>query len=157
MTSHSTREYNREWYSKNREKRLQHSKRMREDQRADPARAEAKRAYHREWNAKNHARMQELRRIRRKDPKYVAQEYKRNRLTKFGLTAERMREMWAEQGCACAICEEPFMTPWEGCIDHDHETGSVRGLLCNGCNTGLGSFRDSTANLARAIMYLGKG
>jgi len=39
-------------------------------------------------------------------------------------------------------------------IDHDHNTGAFRGLLCNRCNLGIGHFQDCTGNLERAIQYL---
>jgi hypothetical protein len=42
-------------------------------------------------------------------------------------------------------------------IDHCHESGAVRGVLCQGCNTALGGFRDSPELLARAIHYLTRG
>jgi hypothetical protein len=39
-------------------------------------------------------------------------------------------------------------------VDHDHNTGAVRGLLCHSCNTGLGHLGDSVETLARALDYL---
>jgi hypothetical protein len=42
-------------------------------------------------------------------------------------------------------------------IDHCHETGAVRGVLCHGCNTGIGSLNDSPELLTRAIHYLTRG
>ena len=48
----------------------------------------------------------------------------------------------------CGI-EKPFLV-----VDHDHETGKVRGLLCNRCNLATGLFEDSTINLRSAVRYL---
>lgn len=73
----------------------------------------------------------------------------------YGLTLEDYDEMLGAQGNACAICG---MTPEENgkrlSVDHDHETGAVRGLLCNRCNTGLGWFRDNLALLRSAGNYM---
>jgi len=69
---------------------------------------------------------------------------------RYGITQADYDRMSAEQGGLCAICQ----TKPVACVDHDHETKRVRGLLCQGCNTGLGRFRDSADRLARAIEYL---
>ncbi len=78
----------------------------------------------------------------------------------FGITVERYEGMLEAQGGCCAICGPP---PHEANghhhkhrlhIDHDHETGIVRGLLCNNCNAGLGYFRDNADSLMRAIDYI---
>lgn len=60
------------------------------------------------------------------------------------------------QGGACAICgaTDPGMRRQEWATDHDHVTGEVRGILCHGCNVGLGAFKDSVDRLQRAIRYL---
>jgi len=58
----------------------------------------------------------------------------------------------AQDGC-CAICGQDDSLLY---VDHDHATQEVRGLLCFHCNTALGHFEDSTANLANAITYLQK-
>jgi hypothetical protein len=58
----------------------------------------------------------------------------------------------AAQGL-CAICQT-FVG--EGLVvDHDHQRGHVRGLLCSPCNLGLGAFADDPARLLTAIRYLG--
>jgi len=69
---------------------------------------------------------------------------------KFGLTVEEHQRLLAEQGGRCAICgaQNPTHT------DHDHETGTVRGLLCGTCNMGLGQFRDNPNLLEAAAAYL---
>lgn len=73
--------------------------------------------------------------------------------TQYGLTIGCVEQMKEQQGNRCAICTEPFtQTPN---VDHCHETGTVRGLLCWACNIGLGKFKDSVESLQRAIRYLG--
>jgi hypothetical protein len=71
---------------------------------------------------------------------------------RYGLTLDQFAAMEEAQDWECAICQTPLDRP---CIDHSHCTGRVRGLLCKGCNTGLGMFRESRAALRRAIKYLG--
>jgi hypothetical protein len=73
----------------------------------------------------------------------------------FGLTLEEYDEMLAAQRGGCAICGD---TPEAGKtlhIDHDHETGLVRGLLCQRCNHGLGLFREDDTLLQEAAAYVG--
>jgi Recombination endonuclease VII len=70
---------------------------------------------------------------------------------KFGLSREQFEEMMARQHGRCAICGDPLPSPR---VDHDHKTGRVRGLLCDGCNRGLGDFRDMPALLELARRYL---
>ena len=77
----------------------------------------------------------------------------RKALKKLGLTEAQHQEMYRQQRGCCAICCEP-----EGkrrmAIDHDHETGQVRGLLCANCNRVLGYAKDSVLRLRAAIGYL---
>lgn len=61
--------------------------------------------------------------------------------------------MLASQGGVCAICGGPPTRP-SFAIDHAHETGAVRGLLCDRCNVMLGMARDSVNVLAAGIAYL---
>ena len=63
---------------------------------------------------------------------------------RFGLTLEEYDRLFAEQGGVCAICGNPESArdQWNGrvrrlAVDHDHETGRVRGLLCGRCNTSI--------------------
>ncbi len=70
---------------------------------------------------------------------------------KYGITSEQFNELLMRQGGACAICRGTLKKLH---VDHDHQTGRVRGLLCNCCNVGLGMFRDDVAALRGAIAYL---
>lgn len=74
----------------------------------------------------------------------------------YGITHRQYEELLAAQGGGCAICgsTEPGGSGKHFHVDHDHETGEVRGLLCSDCNTGLGKFSDSTERLGRAALYL---
>ncbi len=62
------------------------------------------------------------------------------------------------QGGVCAICGGPPKGQGEingrYSVDHDHETGAVRGLLCSPCNTGIGHLKDSADLVAKALAYL---
>lgn len=74
----------------------------------------------------------------------------------YGLTAADYDRMLAAQGNACAICASSTPGGRWGVfvVDHDAETGRVRGLLCNGCNAAIGGLRHDPALLQRAIEYL---
>ena len=60
------------------------------------------------------------------------------------------------QSGLCKICKKDIVIGGRtgAKVDHCHETGKIRGLLCNRCNLGLGYFKDSTASIASAIVYL---
>lgn len=78
--------------------------------------------------------------------------------SKYGISLEQYETMLQEQGSRCAICgtDVPAMGWVNFPVDHDHETGSTRGLLCNTCNIGLGAFKDSPFLLESAIVYLSR-
>jgi hypothetical protein len=84
--------------------------------------------------------------------------FKNSELKKrYGISSEQYDEMFAAQDQKCAICRTE--TPGgRGCfhVDHDHDTGKVRGLLCHRCNTSLGGFGDSVDVLRAAIAYLSR-
>lgn len=72
----------------------------------------------------------------------------------YGITMQEYEEMFELQEGTCAICgdEQDDML----FVDHDHETGEVRGLLCLHCNSGIGYFGDDVSKLEKAIAYLHK-
>lgn len=123
----------REWYLRNRERLL---------------------AWHREHYARDPEKHKErARRYREKNPDH----HRDQRLKRlYGLTKAEYLAMLESQGGGCAICGEPQESRGgkRAAVDHCHETGQVRALLCTKCNTGLGAFRDRTDLLAKAAMYL---
>jgi hypothetical protein len=58
------------------------------------------------------------------------------------------------QDFKCAICGGDFIFAKSVAIDHNHQTGTIRGALCNRCNVGLGYFKDDVELLQKAIDYL---
>lgn len=77
----------------------------------------------------------------------------------YGLTYKEVLALREQQDNLCAICgEKGFMmnTRVKSAlnVDHNHETGEVRGMLCHNCNRGLGLFQDSVERLKLAIAYL---
>lgn len=73
-------------------------------------------------------------------------------LKKYGLTEEQYGQMVGNQEGKCLIC---FRVPTDNLVvDHCHETGIVRGLLCRKCNAAIGALDDSPDLLKRAITYL---
>lgn len=75
-----------------------------------------------------------------------------HRRVKYGIEPAEYKAMLVEQNNACAICKRSDEQLF---VDHDHETGKPRGLLCRKCNTGLGYFGDTVVLLKRAVRYLG--
>lgn len=84
---------------------------------------------------------------------------------KYGISLEEYRELFDKQGGRCAICgkeEVKAQSRGNGSspttdslhVDHDHETGNVRGLLCYRCNTGIGKMFDDPVLLRKAADYL---
>ena len=70
---------------------------------------------------------------------------------RHGMTPKQYEVMHKAQGGRCAICGKKSKRL---CVDHDHKTGVLRGLLCNKCNSLLGFGRDSVEILEAAIRYL---
>ena len=74
-------------------------------------------------------------------------------------TPEYYVKAFEAQGGVCKICRSPEWKMRNGrlldlCIDHCHETGALRGLLCHQCNTAIGWFNDDPKQVERAMLYL---
>lgn len=88
------------------------------------------------------------RRDHERRPKYY---YSKDSKNVVKISPEKQADMIEEQGWSCLICKTVSIRLY---VDHCHETGKVRGMLCLHCNSGLGSFRDDPVRLAAAIEYL---
>ncbi len=80
--------------------------------------------------------------------------------TAYGLSQAAFEEMLQRQDNKCTICGTLLRNPFRElsgvrqAVDHCHTSGKVRDILCGSCNRGLGSFKDDTDLLKRAIKYL---
>jgi hypothetical protein len=75
---------------------------------------------------------------------------------KYRISEADYDEALRRQNGLCAICKSPEPGGRRECfvVDHDHESGQVRGLLCIKCNIGIGFFKDNTDVMLSAIAYL---
>lgn len=78
-------------------------------------------------------------------------------LRTYDLTPEDYDRMLASQGGGCTICgaTEPGRGRTQFCVDHNHTTGHIRGLLCAHCNLALGYLKDDPNLCLKAANYLG--
>lgn len=74
---------------------------------------------------------------------------------RYGMTSEGFESMFDSQGRKCALCRSDKTDSKNFVVDHCHETGRIRGILCSSCNRALGIFKDSVVMLKKAIEYLG--
>ena len=82
---------------------------------------------------------------------------KRKLMRNYGITTEQYNEMLEAQNNGCKICgsTDPRNKSYRYlCVDHCHQSGIVRGLLCDYCNVGLGRFEDDIDRLKKAVQYL---
>lgn len=80
-----------------------------------------------------------------------------------GITPQKYKELCDAQNNLCALCGKPERALANHgkrvrglCVDHCHETGILRGLLCSSCNIGIGNLKHDPELLRRAIEYLEK-
>src|SRR5690606_19146421 len=134
----SNQEYQNQWARENRDKVLASKKKYRDahkEERAEQQRQRREKLY--ETNPPKYRR--NVPGIG-KTPEYKRQRYLK---TTYGITLDEYNELFAAQDGCCASCgvhQSELSKPLF--VDHDHETGEIRGLLCQHCNTALGYARD---------------
>lgn len=116
-----------------------------------------KRAYDRAYgNEHREARRLRSKAWREKHPDRQREHSRRHHLRRhFALTVEEYESLLAEQGGVCAICGGAETLAGRAfCVDHDHSTGAIRGILCHRCNVCIGQASDDVDVLRRAVAYL---
>ena len=73
---------------------------------------------------------------------------------RYNLTIEGWESMFNQQNRSCKICKCTESTGKGWHVDHHHETGQIRGILCHHCNTAIGLLRDSVSIAEEAVIYL---
>jgi Recombination endonuclease VII len=122
------------WYQKNQKRAIANVKRWQQ------ANAERHNAYQRQYRADHPQQFRDghLRRV-------------------FSLAGAQYQGLLDDQGGGCALCGRAPRAGRPLHVDHNHETGAVRGLLCFRCNVGIGHFGEDTLRIADAIAYLTRG
>ena len=151
------KQYHKAYYEAHRETALNEEKRKRRTR--TPEQVADRREYQRRYYAANRDRLLMEQRERgqrnyKARPEAYQKRQRRNTLLReYGLSESDYQAMLSNQQGLCRICDRKMTHP---VVDHCHQTGRVRGLLCRGCNAALGHFGDSPVTLARAIRYLTK-
>lgn len=84
----------------------------------------------------------------KRNPEAAEKNRQKSKAARFGLTLEEVAEY--EKVRACEVCGSTEKL----CIDHNHTTGEIRGILCSGCNTALGLAKDNPTTLRALADYL---
>jgi hypothetical protein len=74
---------------------------------------------------------------------------------RYGITLEEYEKMLEAQGGHCAMCKRTRYKNRRLAVDHNHTTGAIRGILCDGCNIAL-AILENPPLLAKAMAYLAK-
>lgn len=74
-----------------------------------------------------------------------------NLKTTYGISLEEFNQLLASQSGKCAVCESLLIRPH---VDHCHYTKNIRGLLCPGCNVGIGHLKNDPEICRKAALYL---
>lgn len=108
-------------------------------------------SYTNQWHADNADKRAAWVRRRKQDPAV----YRAANWRSQGIDVAQAATMLREHDGRCTLCGADFPGTKKGwAVDHCHATGKVRGVLCYGCNTGLGGFKDNPHTLRKAAEYI---
>lgn len=149
------RDYQREWRKANPAQVREHKRRYREEHPEEVR--EAKRLQYqkdlersREHQRKRRAENPEIFKIYAERKKERTRELGGDAYYKYGITIEQRHAFEEKQDSACALCDKP-LSEVRVDVDHDHETGLLRGLLCTGCNGRLGWYEKRQERIAHYL------
>ena len=110
--------------------------------------------YVKDYRAKNYQHMKEKSaKWARSNPDKVRNSYYKRA---YGIDDQYYQDLLVKQNGKCALCTNTPKDKKRLCVDHDHDTGAVRGLLCLKCNAALGVFGDNLKGINKVIKYLGE-
>jgi hypothetical protein len=108
----------------------------------------------------SHAKLKEARQDPAARERFRLYQWRSDLRGKYGIDEKEYLSILGSQGWGCAICGATTATPKSERrlhVDHDHVTGTVRGLLCSNCNNGIGRFQERPSLLRAAAHYLEDG
>ena len=140
-TKEALKAQHRKYYLAHRAEKLAYQKAYRERN------AEKVRETNRQWNAKNGN--YDRRKIKERE-RYYTTARDSVLYAKYRIREADVAKLLAEQGGVCAICGGTHLLG----VDHCHDTGIVRGILCRTCNSGIGHLKDNLELVERAAVYL---
>lgn len=143
------KKYQKDRYLENKEKILQNSKNWSENNK--DRKKETNKKYREDINNKEKIYKKQSEWVKKNPKKRKSNELK----SKYGITLEQYEEMLINQNGCCKACKKhksEFTRIL--CVDHCHETGIIRGLLCHRCNSALGMVKDKIETLKSLIDYL---
>lgn len=115
--------------------------------------AESRRKYYQDNKEIIKARAKEW---SRHNPADTVKKRKHQLRSKYDISVEEFNNLLQFQNHKCAICNLEDFGKKGPMMDHCHSTGKNRGILCRGCNTGLGNFKDDISKLISAVSYINK-
>lgn len=125
------KEYDKKYYLKNKEKILEAGK---------------------EWSKNNR---DVWKRYYEKNKEKINKQKRENWVKRYGIDIDQKKEMFDSQLGHCFLCNKKLSLDKKGCcIDHDHKTGKVRGILCSSCNCMLGYAHDNPEVLRKGATYV---
>jgi hypothetical protein len=151
-------EYQMEWKLKNMERRNNLSKEWKKNN-PEKVSISGKKWYQNNLEKRREYRLMNKDRINSNNKKFKR---KWSLKHKYGITVTEYEELLKKQNGVCAICSSSETRTYKNketvveslCVDHDHKTNKIRGLLCQKCNSAIGLFMENSELLEKAIIYL---